>query len=196
MLDFRDLRDRIPAAFGAVLFHIAIVVVLLNAILKYAGRTAPTPEAIITLTPQKSAPPRIAQPAARGGTAPYRYNYVFNPAPTATQPNLQGLSLALSSCAPENMGTASEEVRAVCRRIGAVVAANPETFGMTPNFKNGVVWERELMTKQTPLLLPCASPYPPPPELGIVAINLGTLLCIADIVENGYHPDKMQHYSK
>ncbi|MGA7676518.1 MAG: hypothetical protein WCA78_15910 [Rhizomicrobium sp.] len=188
----RYTYDRLPAALATILFHVAIVAVLLNTIPKYIVHKAQEPETIVALTPQRSAPLRAKLRAAPGMKALYRYYYNFSPAPSAAQPNLQGLSLALSSCAPENYGNESEEVRAACRRIGMAVAANPEAFGLAPDYKNGKRWERELLIKQTPLLLPCASPN----SSALNIVNLATLLCMSDIVLNGYDPGKMQHYSK
>lgn len=158
----KDLRDRLPAVIVTVLYHIAVVAALLNAIPKYAARIGRESETVIPLTLQEKAPPRAKQQAAHraapGATALYRYYYPFVPPPTAEQPNLDGLRLALTSCAPEKLGNASDEIRAACRRIGLVVAANPEAFGVNPGFKDRKRWERELLIKQTPLLLPCASP--------------------------------------
>ena len=187
----KSIRDRLPGALAAVLFHVALIAALLNAIPKYIVRMAPEPEAIILLTElAKKQPPvthRTAHQSGSDSTTIPRYFYNFDHPFPAEQPNLQGLNLALSSCAPENLGNASDEVRTACRRIGMVVVANPGAFGLAPDYKNGKRWERELRIKQTPLLLPCASPTGNPFE---------TLFCIVDVLQNGYDPDKMAHYSK
>lgn len=189
----KSIRDRLPGALAAVLFHLALIATLLNAIPKYFVHTATEPETIIPLAPLETVPPRFKPrtvvPAAPGSTALSRYYYRFIPSPSEELPSLQGLRLALSSCAPENFGNASNEVRAACRRIGMLVVANPEALGLTPDFKFGKRWETELLIKQTPLLLPCASPY------GGIDI-LYTLSCAAGLLENGYHPEDVRHYSK
>jgi len=189
----KSMRDRLPGVLGAVLFHLALITALLNAIPKYFVRTATEPETIIPLMRLEKTPPRLkpqtAILATPGSAAISRYSYRFVPSPSEELPSLQGLRLALSSCAPENIGNVSDEVRAACRRIGAVVVANPEAFGLTPDFKNGKRWETELLIKKTPLLLPCASPY------GGIDI-LYTLSCAAGLLGNGYHPEDVRHYSK
>ncbi|MDE2134023.1 MAG: hypothetical protein KGM97_05815 [Alphaproteobacteria bacterium] len=184
----RSLRDRLPAALAAVLCQIAIVAVFLNAIPKFFPRTDRERETIIPLTPEPKLPPRAARRATPGPAGVSRTFYHFeHPLPPVEAPALEGLNLALSSCAPEKLEMESNEVRAACRRIGFAVAANPGAVGLTPDYKNGKRWERELLIKQTPLLLPCASPTGNPFE---------TLFCIADVLQNGYDPDKMPHYSK
>jgi hypothetical protein len=188
----RSLRDRLPAALLTVLFHVAIIAVLLNAIPKHAARAMRESETIIPLPPLEKSKPAAKSQSARGRSAISPYNYAVIPPFLQEQPNLQGLALALSSCAPENYGNGTDEVRAACKRIGMAVAANPDAFGLKPDYKNGKRWERELLIKQTSLLLPCASPN----TSALNIVNLATLLCMSDIVLNGYDPDKMQHYSK
>ena len=188
----RGLRDRLPAALLTILFHVAIIAVLLNAIPKPAVRTARQSETIIPLAPLDKSRPLAKPKNARGNAAILPYSFAIIPPFLREQPNLEGLNLALSSCAPENYGNDTDEVRAACKRIGMAVAANPDAFGLKPDYKNGKRWERELLIKQTSLLLPCASPN----TSALNIVNLATLLCMSDIVLNGYDPDKMQHYSK
>ncbi len=182
------MRDRLPAALAAILCQIAIVAVFLNAIPKFFPRPNWERETIIPLTPERKLPPPTAYRVTSGPTGVSRYFYHFeHPTPLIEAPALEGLNLALSSCAPEKLQMDSDEVRAACGRIGLVVAANPGAFGLAPDYTNGKRWERELLIKQTPLLLPCASPTGNPFE---------TLFCIANVLQNGYDPDKMPHYSK
>ncbi len=184
-----ELRVRIPAAVATLLFHIAIIIVFLNAIPKYSGRATREIETIIHLTPQPAARPAAHRQAGPSSTALSRYYYRYIPSPLTAPPNVEGLKLAVSSCAPEKMVDETAQVREACRRIGLAVAVDPGAFGVTTDFTDGKRWERELQIKQTPLLLPCASPAGLP-------LNLGTALCLADMLLNGYDPRKMQHYSK
>ena len=187
----KSLHERLPAAAAALLFHALLIAVLLNAIPRYYMRAVPEHETIIPLiSPEKKearVKPLSVGPAAPGSVDHFRFNYRFIPAPSEEQPGRQALRLALLSCAPENFDLESDEIRAACGRIGMIIAANPGAFGLAPDYRNGKRWERELLIKQTPLLLPCMSPN------GNV---LYTLFCLADVVGNGYNPDKLQHYSK
>jgi len=184
-----DLHDRLPAVIITVLFHVAVIAVLLNAIPKYAVRKTSELEAIIALTPQKTTPPRTAHRATAGSTAISPYFYHYNPPPSVQQPDLQGLSLALSACGPENLGNLPPELREQCDRINTVLLAGRDALPNAPHVKNARRWEAELLLKQTPQLLPCASPNG-------IGVSLGTLLCIADLIQNGYRPETTSHYSK
>ena len=184
-----DLRDRLPAVIITVLFHVAVVAVLLNAIPKYATRKTSEFEAIIALMPQKSMPSDVGNRAAAGPTAISPTFYRYNPPPMAGQPNLDGLRFALSSCAPENLGNLPPELRGQCDRIDAVLLAGQDALPTALRVKHEGRWQAELLLKQTPQLLPCASPY----GLGV---DLATLACIADLIENGYRPETTAHYSK
>ena len=195
-LSVGDLRNRLPAVIITVLFHVAVIAVLLNAIPKYAVRKTSELEAIIPLMSQKTTPPRAVHRTTAGSTAISPYFYRYNPPPSAGQPNLQGLSLALSSCAPENSGNLPRDLRDQCDRIDAALFAGRDTLPNTLRVSHEARWQAELLLKQTPQLLPCASSHPPGPGMGIVAIDLRTLLCIADLIENGYRPETASHYSK
>jgi hypothetical protein len=184
----RFLLDRSIAAVAVILFHVAVIAALLYAMAKFNTRKADEHETVISLARIEKPIPVVSHGAARGQSAVTPYNYAVIPPVLREQPNLRGLALALSSCAPEKLGDAPAEVRAACDRIGMVIAANPEAFGVNTDFTNGKRWQRELLIKQTPLLLPCASPY------GVDILY--TLFCVADVVGNGYDPDKMLHYQK
>ncbi len=190
--------DRSAAAVAVILLHVAAIVALSNAIPKFVTHPSHNVETTIPLAPipKDNAQPRRPPRGIVHSTVTSPYAYKFNPIPDEAQPNINGLSLALTSCAPEKLGNATAEIRAVCQRLGAAIVADPGALGFKAEFEDGDHWQRELDIKQAPFLLPCASPHPPPPGMGIVSINLGTLLCIADIIANGYHSEKVEHYTK
>jgi hypothetical protein len=185
----RSLRDRLPAVLLTILFHVAVIAVLLNAIPKRAARMAREPETIIPLAPlEKSRPP--AKPrTSRGNAAISPHNSPIIPPSFREQPNLEGLNLALSSCAPEKLGLLAPEVREKCERIETALFAGQDALPNALRIKSRTRWQTDLQIKQTPLLLPCASPY------GCIDV-LYTLSCLGDLIENGYHPENVAHYSK
>jgi hypothetical protein len=65
-------------------------------------------------------------------------------------------------------------------------SASPRLVGLTTDIKDGKRWQRELIFKQTPLLLPCMTPNGP--DL------ITALICIADVLGNGNHTENMAHY--
>ena len=183
------LLNRVPALSLTVLFHVALIILLLNAIPKQAAPFPIEPETEFVLVPlmEPTPVPKRRRNASGGGSNAIttHFNpYTFNPQSLQAP---RGLTLALASCAPENYDRQSEEVRAACSRIQTVLASNYDRFGVKIDFMQGKRWERELLIKQTPLLAPCMSPE---------ANVLYTLFCIYDVVMHGYDPDKMQHYSK
>ena len=195
-LSVGELRDRLPAVLVTVLIHVAVIAALLNAIQKYTILEARESETAVVLIPQKHAPLRAIHRATAGSMAISPDYYHYNSPPTVGQTNLDGLRFALSSCAPENLGNIPPEFREQCDRIDSALYAGQDTLPNAPHFKHEGRWKTELLLKQTPQLLPCASPHPPSPGMGIVAIDLGTLICIADLIRNGYRPETASHYSK
>ena len=184
-----ELRDRLPAVLVTGLIHVAVIAALLNAIQKYSVPEAREFETAVVLIPQKNAPSRATHRATAGSTAISPYFYHYSSPPTAGQSNLDGLRFALLSCAPENLGNLPSELREQCDRIDAALFAGRDALPEALRIKHSGRWEAELLLKQTPQLLPCASPN----GLGV---SLGTLLCIADLIRNGYRPETASHYSK
>lgn len=187
-----DSREKLAAAAAVALLHAAFIAALLYAMTESEERRASREHEItLVLVPREAARPplrprrRTRRPAA---IAP-DYNYRFTP-PVAPA-DLAGLNLALTACAPENWSKLSPEQTEACRRIDIALAADPGAFGVHSDVKDAKRWARELQIKQSPPMLPCASPNVS--AFGI--LNLGTVLCLADIVVNGYDPDKMEHYA-
>lgn len=104
--------------------------------------------------------------------------------------------MALAACAPEKYDMASDEIRDVCGRIGALVRNDPGHFGVTQDVADPRHWQTELARREAPYLMPCMSPHPPPPGMGVISINLGTLLCIYDLLMHPYDPEKRARYSQ
>lgn len=200
-------RDRLPALLLVGLLHVLAVYAFLHAIIiEHAPHQerAQDRETQITLTrvapvpqPQK---PKHRQRAASGSTAitlpvfnPYTYT-----APPAFQGASQGIATALSACDPGRYDMASAEVRVVCDRIGLALKNDPGHFGVTSEVADPKHWQRELARREAPHLLPCMKSHPPPPDshLGIVAVDLQTLLCISRILFVGYDSKNHEHYSQ
>jgi hypothetical protein len=188
-LPVKALRVRLPALGITALFHLAAIFLLLNAIPKQNAPVIPKAEPVVVLLPEMPPAPKAPRRVQHGSNAitPYFNPQLFAPQALQQQPGLQGLGLVLAACAPENYDRASDEVRTACARIGMIVAADQGHFGVTTDFTNTKRWNRELLLKQTPLLLPCMSPRANPFEV---------LFCVADVLMNGYDPDKMPHYEK
>lgn len=188
----RDLHDRLPAVIATAAFHVAVVAALLNAMASYTTRHRREREVTITLAPEMLPKSQIrhAPGATRSGAISHdQYRLYRLPPSLAQRPDLRGLNLALTACAPENWANLSPDIRDECRRIDVALAADPNVLDPKYDVKDPSRWALELAIKQGPLLLPCASPD------GLF-VDLATLACIADMIENGYHPEKMQHYSK
>jgi len=191
-----ELRDRLPAVLVTGLIHVAVIAALLNAIQKYTVPEARESETAVVLIPQKHAPLRAIHRATAGSTAISPYYYYYSSPPLVGQPNLDGSRFALSACGQENLGNLPPELREQCARVNTVLFAGRDALPTTLHVKHEKRWQTELLIKQTPQLLPCASPHPPSPGMGIVAIDLETLVCIADLIRNGYRPETASHYSK
>lgn len=196
------LRKRLSALGATALFHLAIIGLLLEGLPKQhvAARSKET-ETAITFLPALPPPPSMKKKRVPRGTTgsnaitPYFNPYTFQ-APQALTPSIQGLSVALAACAPEKYDMASDEIRTVCARIGALVRNDPGHFGVTQDVANPGHWQTELARREAPFLAPCMSPKAPPKNLGIAMVNLGTLMCIYDLLMHPYDPEKRARYSQ
>lgn len=195
------LRERFPALCFVALLHIAVIYVLLHAMPELTGLIGEETEAKVSLLPILMPQPvpkkriRRSSAARRGAiTAPFNPDN-FKPSMLA-QPGLKGLYLALNACTPENLGNLSAAMREQCARIDTILFAGRDELPNALKIKHAAHWRAELLIKQTPQLLPCAKPTPPPKGMGIISVDLGTLICIADLLSNGYHPETAAHYSK
>lgn len=181
--------DRFVAAVAVILLHFAIVATLLNVVFKRDRLRPGGLETTLLLLPAAQSTRRNAQIAPR--------RQIQRPTSTSamtlalpSEPNTLGLGQSLFSCLPENLLGLTAEELARCRTTHPAFRYDA-TAVATANLpvKERPRWERELAIKQGPLLLPCASPTASP-------LNIGTALCLGDMLLNGYDPDKMQHYSK
>lgn len=98
-------------------------------------------------------------------------------------PNISGVGRALFGCALGKAMTA--EARQRCRTAGAIMPkqGGPNVLIGPEHARHATRWAYDLAKKKAPLLLPCMSPHAALP-------SLGTLLCLGDMLVNGYHPDK------
>jgi len=188
-------REQLPAIFATAVFHVVLIVLLLNAIPKQTppATTGPETQVVFIPLPMMEAvhkPVRRQRAANSGSTAITTYfnPYSFSPQTLAPSAGQQRLSLALASCAPDNWDNQTEEVKAACTRIHAVVLADPGRFGVTTDIKQSKVWERELLRQRAPYLAPCMTPGGPD--------VLYLLYCVYDVLFHGYDREKMPRYSE
>ncbi len=187
-------RKRLSALGVTALFHIAIIALILEGLPK-RYETAPSKETETTITLLPVLPPPLPtkkkriRPGSTGSNAitPYFNPYTYH-APSALTPNVQGLSMALAACAPEKYDMASDEIRTVCGRIGALLRNDRGHFGVAQDVTDPKHWQRELARREAPYLAPCMSSQGFSP--------LYTLLCVYDVLMHGYNTEKMQRYSQ
>lgn len=196
-----NTQRRLPALAVTALLHVAIVFALLHAVFVMpAAPVSHAPhETQITLLPVIAPPPLPGKKRQRAATGSNAITPYFNPDAMPQflpRAKVLGLHAALSACAPENYDMASEQVRRVCGRIGALLQNDPGHFGVLQDVSDPKHWERELARREAPYLAPCMSPYAPPKSLGMVAINLGTLMCVYDLLMHPYDPEKRARYSQ
>lgn len=199
----RALQKRFFALGVTALFHIAVIALILEGLPKRYETVAPTDaETQIRLLPVLPALPpekkkRVRRaPAGSNAITPYFNPYTYN-APSAPTPSVQGLNMALAACAPEKYDMASDEIRMICGRIGALVRNDPGHFGVTQDVADPKHWEIELARREAPFLAPCMSPKAPPPIQNMLAeVNLQTLMCIYDLLMHPYDPEKRARYSQ
>lgn len=182
------LRQRLPAVGITVLFHIAVLALLLQT--KFAARQDKSEIELPIVLPQpapQGVQKRKSSHRNGGSTAitPYFDPRRFNPNMLEKYKS-QGLRFSIEDCAPEKYDMQADEIRMACNRIGSLIANDPGRFGINAGIAHGKQWARELAKYQRPLLLPCAS------SNGVYI----DLLCVLNLVVSPYDSDKVQHYSK
>jgi hypothetical protein len=195
-LPSRDfLRDRVPAFGLAALLQLAAVWLIIHALV------TPTPppqkterETQIVFLPTLPTLPlpakakRLRRPTSGANALTTYVNpYTFNAQPFAA-PRSQGLASALSACDVDKYDMASDEIRAACARIGALIKHDPGRFGFTTHVADAPHWQRELARREAPLLAPCMS------ASGVDVLY--TLTCIYEEIFTGHREDKRQRYSE
>lgn len=102
-----------------------------------------------------------------------------------------GLNLSLFGCEPDHIALLSPEDRAKCPSVAAA-SRDRDKNGVdyhdhTDRSKDHEHWARGRDRKNLPVLLPCASPQG-------VGVGLGTLLCLAKGLSDGFDPDNQPGY--
>ncbi|MDE2181630.1 MAG: hypothetical protein KGJ78_01275 [Alphaproteobacteria bacterium] len=191
MPDAAHLRNRLPAVAATALLHFVIIAALVNAIPKSTRQKAPEPEETFILMPSEpKAPPLPTRRSYSGETGITQTGPRYSlPGWLQNQTDVNGIGLALQSCAPENLGSLDASVRRKCHQLETALLSTRDSLPGAFRIKNSTRWETELLIKQGPLLVPCASPNNP---LDV----LYTLGCISKLIRNGYHPEDIQHYQR
>jgi hypothetical protein len=198
------LRKRLPALCLVALLHVAVISLLLRAIPTTNAPARGEAETKVSLLPLLRPAPAPKKQSRRPVAGTNAITPVFDPdtfrPSMLQQPGAQGLSVALSACAPENLSNLSTAMREQCARIDTVLFTGMDSLPNALHIEHERRWRVELLIKQTPLLVPCARPTPPSGQMremgAVISIDLRTLTCIADMLANGYQPETVAHYSK
>lgn len=188
------MRGRAPALAFAVALQLGVIWLLIHSlILPPPEEKSATHETQVIFLPQFSpppTPPRRPRKQQHGGSSnaitPYFNPYTFDPK-ALTGPAPQKLSYALSACDVDKYDMASDEIRAACNRIGALIRHDPGRFGFTSEVAEAGHWQRELARREAPYLAPCMSP-------GGLDV-LYTLTCVYEEIFTGHREDKRRRYS-
>lgn len=157
--------ERILGAAAAIALQIGFIAVLLN-----SAPTSVVPAVIREIT--LILPPIREQPQSVQLPTPPKTDIIdtlrvpplpeipLSPAvgtATATGPRLQGLTVALFRCGPENVASLSEEERVFCPAYAthATVREFLDLLGERSHVKDNERWANALAHKQSPLVLPC-----------------------------------------
>jgi len=102
-----------------------------------------------------------------------------------------GLNLSLFGCEPDHIALLSPQDRAKCPSVAAASRDRDKDAvdytDHTDRSQDRAHWARGRARKNAPVLLPCASPQG-------VGVGLGTLLCLAKGLSNGFDPDNQPGY--
>lgn len=104
----------------------------------------------------------------------------------------RGLNLSLFGCEPDHIALLAPADRAKCPSVAAVSRDRDKDAvdytDHTDRSRYRALWSRGRDRKNQPALLPCASP------LG-VGVGLGTLLCLAKGLSDGFDLDNLPGYA-
>jgi hypothetical protein len=107
------------------------------------------------------------------------------------KPKQGGISQTLLGCEPDHIALLSPAERAKCPSVAAASRDRDKDAvdytDHTDRSKDRALWARGRARKNAPPLLPCASPY-------AAGVSLGTLLCLAKGVADGFDLDAQPGY--
>jgi len=179
-----DLR-RVGTALCVVVLHALLILILLRETLHQSEKPPVTREVVLRFMrppPRAAARPEILPPtlpslAPLFPTAPAQGT--GNPASPTNGASLHGLYFFLYECTPENFAKLTEEERARC--ASASLSPNPDETNTLRNLPSrshdAPAWNRALVRKNNPSLLPCMSPQGFNP--------LGTAMCLGKAATKG-----------
>ena len=140
-------------------------------------------------TPERKKQNERPQAAPRTITIP-DYSHFALP-PSWGEKSESGLNRSLFGCEPGQIALLSPEERAKCPSVAAASRDRDKDavdyHDHTDRSKDRALWARGRDRKNMPTLLPCASPY-------AAGVSLGTLLCLAKGVTDGFDPDHQPGY--
>ncbi len=197
----RRSAKELASAAGVALLHVIVIAFLIKA--TYVNM--PTHvlsralEIWFVFPPKPQAEPKPAHPKApaksqkQTTTQPTTipdYSHI-DLAPLYDGKSQKGLNLSLFGCEPDHIALLSPQDRAKCPSVAAASRDRDKDAvdytDHTDRSKYRALWERGRARKNAPALLPCASPQ-------AVGVSIGTLLCLARGLSDGFDPDNQPGY--
>jgi hypothetical protein len=160
-----DNKRRLIAIGVVLLVHLLIVALILSGMPKMLGKRAdlgeiffvfaPKPKPFEKLLPAAPTPTRsVHVPIPREQTISPRTNI-------APSPQINGLSLSLLRCAPENLANLSPEERAQCSSstlVGPPASPNDKAPGIVREYAvDAGTWSASIARRNSPITAPCTS---------------------------------------
>lgn len=182
-------REKVPALAITVGLQLAVAWLFVRSLILPPQQPQSTQHKtqvifLTLLNPQTPAKHKSLKPGSNAIT-PYVNPYALDPSVFSTRAET-GLATALSACDVDKYDMASDEIRAVCDRIGALIRHDPGRFGFTSEVVDAGHWSTELARREAPVLLPCMSPN------GVML----DLFCVYNFLVHPYDPEKRARYSK
>jgi len=197
----RKSARELASAAGVALLHAIVIAALVKATFVTIPHHLPAREIEIWfIFPPKPQPKTETEPKNKTAKPSGRitpetrivpdYSHI-DLSPLYDSKSQNGLNQSLFGCEPDRIALLSPEDRAKCPSVAAA-SRDRDKDGVdyhdhTDRSKDREHWARGRDRKNMPLLLPCASPYG-------VGVSLGTLLCLAKGVTEGFDPDNQPGY--
>jgi hypothetical protein len=191
------LARHITGASAVALLHLIVIAFLMRATLVAVHVGEPAREGIVWFVfpkPVKTKPVRVipSPPPQSPRQRAYSFSGIalppaFAPARAPARMPAGGLHALLFDCAPENLATLSAEQRLQCASRIPTPSDSDLYADHTNRSHDATLWARGRSRKDQPLLLPCASPYS-------AGISLGTVICVAHGLINGFDLDNQPGY--
>jgi hypothetical protein len=188
-----DNKGKLTAIGGVLLVHVFLIAIILSGIPKIIGVRESTRELFFVFAPKphERLPPAAPTPSIRAPI--FRNRLVLPKAGTAPSPQIDGLRLSTTRCAPETLANLSPEERDRCSSAWTALSPSPSDAipgTVREHAVDAGTWRASIARRNSAIRVPCSYTRAIPEDITTGRTAKAIMvdpLCALGLTKGSYH---------